>query len=315
VVDPGAQAQRALNREARIALGLEDLDRFMRDLVRHGLGAAQARGGELFDEPAARLVDAQAPGIARRVRALGGTIASGSGWPERMTERLGLLHLLVEAYRRQAELSPELRADVRGLAGWTVSQDELLAAPGVRDRWMVRGERVEEDERFISQRLWLQGSESGRWALLLAFVPAGARLDRNLRPGTVVDAELVFYPGATPTRALLKSRGAVTPMTAAPGAAELAAAHAAYGAALARNPWLDDQPLALAAVIPQETAAGWIVRDAAGHGLPLARHFAHELRLVAVAGGRPVALFGEWNGRTLLPLAAFAEGRHVALHG
>jgi hypothetical protein len=313
VADPTAQAQRAEHREARIAQGLEDVDRWMRDLVRHGLAAAQARGPEIVDEPAARLVDAQAPGLARRVRGLGGTLASGSGWPERMTERLGLLHLLVEAYRRQGELSPALRADVRALVGWTQSQDDLLAAAGVQDRWLVRGERVEEDERYVSQRLWLQGSQSGRWALLLTFAASGTPLNRQLRPGFAVDAELVFYPGATPTRALLKGRGAGGPMTAAPGLATIVEAYAQYGAALAQNPWVDDQPLALAAVIPQESGAGWVVRDAAADAIPLARHFAHEQRLSAVAGGRPVALFGEWNGRTLLPLAAFAEGRHVQL--
>jgi hypothetical protein len=180
---------------------------------------------------------------------------------------------------------------------------------------MIRGERIEEDERYISQRLWLQGSESKRWALLLHFAPAGARLDRSLRPGFAVDAELVFFPGAVPLRALVKTRGAGAAMTSAPGIGDLAAAHAAYADALAKNPWLDEQPLALAAAIPQRLRDAWIVRDAADRFVPLARYFAHEHRLAAVAGGRPVALFGEWNGRTLLPLAAFAEGRHVALDG
>ena len=36
-------------------------------------------------------------------------------------------------------------------------------------------------------------------------------------------------------------------------------------------------------------------------------------RFVALAGGRPLALFGEWWRDRLRPLSAFAEGRFVLL--
>jgi hypothetical protein len=282
--------------------------------VRQGLAAVQGRGYGTWDAPAARLVDAQAPGLARRVRGLAGIAGSGAGWPERLLERLGLIHLLVEAYRRQGELPEDLRADVRAQVGWTVSQDELLLGPGVADRWLIAGERVEEDERYRSQRLWLVGLESGRPALLLSFGPPGSFFDRSLRPGSVLAGELVFFPGATPMRALVKSKGGVEAASVEPpGHESILDAQAAYAAALARNPWLDEHPLVLRAVVPQRLRDGWVLRDRAARFVPLARRFEGERRLAAVAGGRPVAVAGEWNGRALLPLAAFVEGRHVAL--
>lgn len=314
VADPQAQARRIEDREARIAAGLDDLERWMRDLVRQGLASVHGRGYEVWDAPAARLVDAQAPGLARRVRALAGVAASGPGWPARLVERLGLLYLLVRAYRGRAELPDDLRADVRALVGWTVNQDELLAGPGIDDRWLILGERLEEDERFRSQRLWLAGKDSRRFALLLDFAPAGAPLDRALRPGHTLDGELVFFPGAVPQRALVKLRRGVIPGVDGPPAhPDLVAAHGEYAANLEKNPWLEEQPFALRAAVPQRLDDAWVIRDAAGHMVPLSRRFSGELRLHAVAGGRPVALFGEWNGRSVTPLAAHAEGRLVAL--
>jgi hypothetical protein len=306
IADPSAQARRLAGREARILAGLDDLELWLGDLVRQGLAGVQGRPYAFWDGPAARLVDAQAPGLARRVRALAGVAASGAGWPERLLERIALIFLLIQAYRREAALPPDLRAEVRQLVGWTVSQEELLAtAPPVADRWQVLGQRIEEDERFRTQRVWLQSG--ARWALILSFAAAGAPVDRSLRPGTTVDADLVFYPGVAPVRALVKGRRGTADGVAFAGTS-IAAARAGYAAALAQNPWLDEAPVALAGVVPD--------RDRLGdddHSLPIGRRFARANPLVAVAGGRPVGVFGEWNGDSILPLGVQVEDRYVPL--
>jgi hypothetical protein len=36
-------------------------------------------------------------------------------------------------------------------------------------------------------------------------------------------------------------------------------------------------------------------------------------KLLALSGGYPITIFGEWNGRSLLPISAWADGRHVEL--
>src|SRR5215470_20036827 len=113
IVDLQAQARRVAEREARIAAGLDELERWLGDLVRNGLAGLDAKPYAFWDAPGARLVDAQAPGLARRVRGLYGAVAGNPAWPERLLERLGLLHLLVQAYRRQGALGDDLRAEVR----------------------------------------------------------------------------------------------------------------------------------------------------------------------------------------------------------
>jgi hypothetical protein len=48
------------------------------------------------------------------------------------------------------------------------------------------------------------------------------------------------------------------------------------------------------------------VRDAAGTCLPLGGR--EHWKLLALSGGRPLDVCGEWDGRALYPLAAMAEG-------
>jgi hypothetical protein len=175
----------------------------------------------------------------------------------------------------------------------------------VSDRWRVLGERVEEDERFRTQRTWLRGA--ARFALVLQFAPAGAPVDRSLRPGTTVDADLVFFPGVAPVRALVKARRGTEEGVGAWRGVGVGEARAGYAAALAESPWLDEAPVALDGVVPVPGG----VRDA--RFIPYGRRFERASALLAVAGGRPVGLFGEWNGAALLPLGVHTEDRYVAL--
>ena len=318
--DPGAQKQRTAAqartvaaREAKVAAGVEELGRWLRDLARQGLASAQGRSHSAWESVAARMVDAQAPGLARMVRDLAGVPDSGEGWQERLLERLARLFLLLEGYRRLETLPPDEQADVRAAVGWTQSQDELLAGAGVRDRWLVLGQHVEDEEHLRVLRTWLWGATSARPALALNFAAPGQPLDRSLVPGTALDADLAFFAGAYPLRALVKQRhGSPGPLDHMPGAG-VSAATQSYAAALARSPWIERFPLALAGVTPLRQGERWLVRDAEGLALPLDRRFARGWRLLALSGGRPLELFGEWDGEALLPLSAWAEGRFVVL--
>jgi hypothetical protein len=307
------QQKAAAERRAKVEAGLADLERWMGDLARRGLAAVRSEPYSFWEWPASRMVDAQAPGVARLIRDLAGLTSSGDGWQDRLLERLGRLHLLLEGYRRLEWLPAENQADIRSLVGWTQSQEELLATgTGVRDRWLVLGQSVEEEERLRTQRRWLWGETTGRPALVLHFAFGTALLDTSLVPGTVLDAELVFFPGACPLRALVKDRFAPPePIADPPGHDTLEAALAGYAAALGRNPWIERFPLALRAVQPVRRGEAWQVRDASGAYLLLSPQFATPWKLMALSGGQPLGLFGEFDGEVVLPLSLWVENRFV----
>jgi hypothetical protein len=95
-----------------------------------------------------------------------------------------------------------------------------------------------------------------------------------------------------------------------PGAATVEAALGLHARALAANPWLDRLPMVLADVVPVGPLR---VRDAAGATVRLVLEEPAWWTLLAVSGGHPVGLAGEWQDGALRPLTVWAEGRTVAL--
>ena len=99
LADPAAAAKRAAARAERVAAGLDELDQWLCDQIRGGIAGLERAGYAHFDTMAARMVDAQAPGVAGMLRSIPAEFAS-VGWPSRVLEQLGALHLLVQAHRR-----------------------------------------------------------------------------------------------------------------------------------------------------------------------------------------------------------------------
>lgn len=312
--DPVAQAKRADKRLSLVKAGLDTLDLWMNDLIRSGLASVETQSATFWEREAARMVDAQAPGIAARLRLIAGIPNATPDWPERLLAELGRLALLTHAFRRLDALDPAMQEDVRQLIGWSLKEDEVVArGEAVRAEWVVLGQWVEGEERLRTQRTWLISADGVRTALVLQFSAVGAPLPQMIVPGTCQQAELVYWPGAYPQRALLKERtGNPAPLAARlPGRVALDDALTGVAQALGRQPWLDRFPFVLADVIPVPHEGQWQIEDQTGARLPLTR--GDHWRLLALSGGAPVDLAGEWNGTDLLPLGVVVDNAYHPL--
>lgn len=306
-VDPSAQAQRAAERHAKITAGMVDVSRWMTDLVRQGLAQAQSAGEAFWEQASARLVDAQAPGAARMVREMGALTHSGEGWQDRVLVQLGRLFLLTQAWSRLDRLPPDLQADARAMAGIPVREEELQQRPVVSDTWCVVAQRTEDEDLLRTQRSWLLGQNCGRAALVLEFSYGGQPLGSQLSPGINFAGDLVFYPGSYPLRVAIRMhRGDAREVERLSGYAGVAEALAAYAAAVAANPWLHVFPMLLNAVRPVRRDRLFLA-DAAGQMVPVTPRFAHGWAMSASGGGRPLAVFGEWDGRAFAPMSVLGE--------
>jgi hypothetical protein len=306
------QEKRASRREQRISDGVEDLQRWLEDLVRTGLAEAATRPWSSFEQISARLVDAQAPGLARLVRDLGSLPHNRSNWPERMLIDIGQLSLLLQAWRRRDALEPRLQAEVRAQVGISEPRELVLSRKPVEDTWDVLGRRVLEGERMRVQRTWLYGRTSKQWALLLDFSVAGEPIDQVVSPGLSFEAPVYFYAGALPLRALV-----------GPGSIRVGAPHGLpshhldavltlYASMLGANPWLERAPMALRAVLPRRGREdSWCVFGEDDRQVPI--EAAVGWQILALSGGVRVDIFGEWDGFVLVPLSVWAEGKLVQL--
>ncbi|WP_055493250.1 SWIM zinc finger family protein [Streptomyces sp. TP-A0356] len=312
--DPEAARRRAERRAERVTAGAVELEQRLTDLLRGGLATAEQSGYGLWEETAARMVDAQAPGLAARVRELGAIPSSGPGWPVRLLEECALLHLLDRGWLRRERLPEGLAATVRSRIGLPASPD----GPPIRDHWLVLAQYDTSDSRLTTRRIWLYGAESGRTVLLLSYGAAGRAPEPALPVGLAFESEVTAYPGAGQLRAALGERFTPPAPTAVrpPGATTIQAA-ARYGEALREDPWLDSFPVTLGRVIPTPVEGSWQLADAdGGTALPLTSSAGARpglWRLVALSGGAPVTVFGECGHRGFTPLTAWPEGAGEAV--
>ncbi|MEV0765558.1 DUF5691 domain-containing protein [Nocardia sp. NPDC050435] len=207
----------ARQRAVRVSAGLAELDVWLGDQVRTGLAQAE-RSGRVFATMAARMVDAQAPGVAAVLRRLPELVAGREEWPDLLLREYARLHLLIAAHRRLDELTPELRASVRTHVGYPTRAAEVREQPALRDAWQVLGVRLSEEERLHTRRTWLYGRRTGRWALLVEHHFGTPEFPKDVPGlGMMAEAEVHFYPGAAPLRALWGERfGADEPFTTLP---------------------------------------------------------------------------------------------------
>ena len=310
--DPEAARRRADQRAERVASGLRELDQWLRDQVSQGLATVSTAGYQHWDAIAARMVDAQCPAVAERLRALASAPHSGAGWEGRLLEELALLRLLGTAYQRRDELPEGLMDTVRSRIGFTVRQADVIAtAEPVRDIWDVLGWRDIRQERITTRRVWLRGQQTGRPALVLSFAAAGESLDTPFTPGTSVHAGLAFYPAATPLRAVVADRAGTSLLLGErPEGSSIASLLDEIAGTIGEDPWLEAWPAVLADVTPARSPEPCVIGQD-GQALPL-HPSADSWQLLAVSGGRPVTLAAEWTPRGLWPLTAWpADGPPV----
>jgi SWIM zinc finger len=297
------------DRIARMAAGLAELDRWLDDRMRTGLAdPALARYGT-WDDLAARLVDAQVGGLSNRVRRLAGAVGAGPDWHERVLAELGLLHLLAVGGRHLGALPPLLADSVAAAIGWQVRQADVLAGVPHTDHWVVMGRSDVREDRIEVRRIWLRGSSSGRWAMVLSFAAYQQRLDESLTVGTSHHADLFRYPGALGLRSLIGRRHGEPEATYEVAAASVAEACAQIGAAVGAEPWIERYPVCVLAA-PARINGRWVLTDSHG-SVPLVDGSTGVAALLACSEGALTPLTVEWTPWGVVPLTVHLADRVI----
>ncbi|UOQ77330.1 hypothetical protein MUN84_00965 [Hymenobacter sp. 5516J-16] len=329
-----ARQKREAQRLVRMQRGAEELEIWLLDLIRAGLAATESQSPSFWENQAARLVDNQLPGLAANIRELAALRHQGTDWPERMLARLGELYLLVRTVPRLEQLPAATRQEILQQLGVSVKKEEVVATqPGVADTWWALSQTTTEEDRLTVRRSWLQGQETGRFALVVEFSFGGQAFTTPLMPAGCYTGSLSFYPGLLPLRAVPGELTFTGTYSLAPlGSTGPAQLLNDYATALAQQPWLRELPVLLAGGVPHQTASGDWVLHFPTHGCVTAdasttlpgnpatpiehqpdREVALPLRcdeltgweLRALSGGYPLTVFGEWTGAALRPLASW----------
>lgn len=309
--DPQAAAKRELKRWDRIDTAVQELQRWLTDQLKQGLGVIQGSALETWNTMAARLVDAQAPGLGQRVRDAAASLKRGNEFIESTLRQLGELQLLSDAVVRRAELPAALLADLRVALGWPLDKTEVLSqGERLADTWTVMGVVSEErDDKLTERRVWLHGQNSGRRALLLEHAFGGRGFETAWTVGTATAAQLAYFPSSHPVRAVL-AEASPEPQTPSLPSQSVTEEWLDAARQVAACPWVSLQTLCLpeSVVLRAQEATVLVTRCMAW---PVTLNEADTWTLLACTGGQAHRVFSEWDGQALRPTSVWSSDNQL----
>lgn len=309
--DPAAQARRLAQRIRLMDEGIDAFSLWLRDLVREGVATARGRDYEYWDAQARRLVDAQLPGLAARVREVPGLVA-GTPDPTPMLDEIGVWWTIATAWRRRDELDPDDASALRAELGWATPSAEIRDADVQQGDWLVAGVRRTDRGRLTEQRTWLRRLDDGELVLLLDFAAGATPLPVPQLVGARLRASVSRYPGPRPRRAILHEDAVPAGTSSDLGRAlTIDAAFSVAADQLARTPWTDRTAVVIAGRVVVADGRARIV-DETGDAVRV-HPDSEPWTLAAITGGHPAELLGELEQGAFRPLSVALDGRLVAL--
>lgn len=127
-------------------------------------------------------------------------------------------------------------------------------------------------------------------------------------------AELVYYKGISPLRALVKKQEGA-PEVKLPAFHEgLNAAYQSFSKNLATNPFIEKSPFLLknAHLILQDKTS--FIQDQEGYCMPTNPDFTRDLNIMAITSGRSCDFFVLINEKHIQPMAIWLNQKYYSIH-
>lgn len=296
--------------------GIDDLQRRLLDIIRQGIATLDSVTDGYWLDFAARMVDAKVGGLSRRIKSWASIKNEYSNdWYERLLAELGTLYLFSKAFKNFDEVPENLQTEILIQAGMTIKKEDLLNQKGYEDDWLVLAQiETKEEDNLTSRRAWLMGKKMGKIILILDFAFGGMGFQNVWINGYVYHAEIVFYPSAYPLRAVVKSAEISQPFTQIIGYQNFTQFFDAYSKVVSKNPWIGVFPVLMAQVTPVFNKNQFYIVDSDKKMIKInTSDDTIAWQCVALSGGNPIAIFGEWNGEHFTPLSIFADKRFIVL--
>lgn len=301
-----------LERRKIMKSGIEILDKWLHQLVRHGFAEVQHKPLSYWDDIAAQLVDAKLGEIAKRIRAVKEFIGDET-WAQQLSALVGELYLYVKTYKKHEELPPAFAKDIDSYAGITPKRGAVLETKGIEDHWYVLGQVFGVEEQLSYRRTWLWGVKSGVPALNLAYSWGGQPYLHDFAKAKVYNASLHFYPSAYPLRAITEEVHLLKNATHHPQNGYTAIKHflTHFAEAKALNPFLQNFPVLLHQVVLWMDNKTLTLVDSNKQTLVIHCEEEKAWQLLAFGAGGEVTFFGEWQDGSMTPHAVWKEERYL----
>jgi len=219
--------------------------------------------------------------------------------------RRGIADTLAQGPEPFLAAAARLHDELLQYAGMATRKDDILAQPALEDHWLVMGALEGSDDKLRYRRVWLRAEKSRRFALLLDYAFGDrAPFERSWPLAASFQGSLHYYPGSYPQRGVFPHpTPGGRPYDGLTGYPNLAAMRENYKKAITVNPWLLAYPVYLQSVRPHKDKSGNALLDDDNELLPLQSDYQGFYTLLAISGGAPIKVFGEFDGYRFLPLS------------
>jgi hypothetical protein len=315
--DEKAKATAAKTRQKRLermASGFEELEIWLSDLICQGLATTEGQAYNFWQDFSARMVDAQIGGVGRKIKSISLLHGSNTKWPERILTEFAQLYLLAKGFKNLEKLPLPFQTELLSIAGINLRKVDLLPLEGITDDWKVLGVIEGIDDNLNFRRTWVYGEKTRKIALFLDFSYGDAGFETQWHTGQNFQAEIVYYPSIHPIRAIVKEHfGNVDFTGQLIGSKTFEAFLKKYEQAIAANPWVLDFPCFLEEITPFVNNGNLFLIDKKKKKISALNKGNKAWKMVALSGGHPINIFGEWSGELFVPLSVVSEDRVIAL--
>lgn len=290
-VDEAAQAKRQAMRHTKVLNGIDELEIWIKDLLRNGLINIPERAYTLFDGIARRMVDAQAPGLANRLRSIQEINFYDETWKYKLTDQLGKLYLLMKAYKNLEQQPEDWQNEIRTQIGYPQAKEDVLAGEVIEDQWIVLHKKSQKVNELNNDIYWLHGQQSNRFAVYFSFTAPGSLPEYNLMPGSIYHAKLCFYKGVGNLRALFKECELSGETYVPHFCSNLQEAASRYRETLQVNPFAENVPILVENIRLSVQGKQLYIQDVNDERMPVQMQETTKTDILAVTGGKPFSAF------------------------
>ncbi len=292
--------------------GARELELWLLDLLRQGLASLDQVQDEYWEEIASRMVNAKLGSLARRIRTLKQWTNDHLEWHQIVLREICFLFLVAKGMQQLDQQPEALQCELLRIGGVQVNTTLLEQEKGIEDIWLIIGQEYGQDDKLNYRRLWLYGQKSKEIGLLLDFAWGSTQFFPDYEFGSLYKGELVYYPAATPLRALLKGPVPHKGLFEGKGGMDsIPQLTFFFAKALEKNPFLERYPCLINKVRINKEDKTFQIVDSKGHTLPLDPQTENKWKLLALGLDQPISIFGHWTGHFFFPSSVFAMNRLI----
>ncbi len=314
-VDEKSREKKAEQRSSKITAGLEELEIWMKDIIRNGIQNLPENAYQFTQRIIPRMVDAQAPGLAARLRKLSEINFYQAGWELQFLHQFSTLYLLIKSYQNADQLEDDWKKELQIQAGWTITKEEVLLGPTIEDTWFTLHVQREQLDKLWSEKIWFYGLQSKRKVYLLNFFANNQPSDQLFLPGSYIAAAMTPYPSVHGGRVLIKNRNTPPEFTElwVEDKSQLAQIPNVISDTFSLNPFIGDIGFVLHAIHIIKENRQWKLADKDGNTVNI-HNTEHEcLKTLAFSQGHAFSCFVLYNPEGF-QLASYWSRKRLQMH-